>query len=162
MKYTHFTNKRGFFSLLLPILLCLLVGFIGSQFQKESIQTWYPTLNKSYMTPPSSLFPIAWTTLYIFMGVSVGLVGYSRRWRKHWLVTLFAIQLLLNCSWSILFFYLQSPFLGMINILFLDLAVFVYIVWSYPRHRISSILFMPYLLWLLFASYLNFYIWYYN
>lgn len=162
MKYTHFTNQRGFLSLLIPTLLCLLVGFVASQFQKEAIDMWYPTLKKSLMTPPAAVFPIAWTILYICMGISVGLVGYSRRWRKHWLVILFLIQLFLNFSWSILFFYLRSPFLGIIDILLLDLAVFVYIVWAYPRHRISSILFMPYLLWLLFASYLNFYIWYYN
>lgn len=162
MKYTHFTSKRGFLSLLIPILLCLLVGFVASNLQTEALQLWYPTLRKSLMTPSPSVFPIAWTILYIFMGISVGLVGYARRWRKHWLVTLFLIQLLLNFSWSMLFFYFQSPVLGLIDILLLDLSVFVYIVWAYPRHRISSILFMPYLLWLLFASYLNFYIWYYN
>ncbi|MGL4851195.1 MAG: TspO/MBR family protein [Phocaeicola sp.] len=162
MKNVRSISTYGFLSLLTPILLCLIAGFISSRFQSNSMEVWYPSLRKSYFTPSPIVFPIAWTFLYICMGLSVGLIGYLRRWRLHWLMTLFAFQLFLNFIWTFFFFYLESPLLGLIDILLLDVAVFIYIIWSYPRYRLSSILFMPYMAWLLLASYLNFYIWYYN
>ena len=162
MKHIKSISLYSVLSLFIPILLCLLVGFIGSRVQSEAIEVWYPTLRKSYLTPPPYVFPIAWTILYICMGVSVGLIGYFRKWRMHWLITLFLFQLFLNFIWSFLFFYLQNPILGLIDILLLDLSVCVYIIFSFACYRTSSLLFVPYIIWLLLATYLNFYIWCYN
>ncbi|MGL5937406.1 MAG: TspO/MBR family protein [Phocaeicola sp.] len=149
-------------SLIIPVVICLLVGFVSSHFQIESIQVWYPPLRKSFFTPPSYVFPLVWTFLYICMGISIGIIGYRKKWHKHCLVTLFGIQLFLNFIWSFFFFYMQSPFMGLVVLFLLDMATFVYIIWASPRYRLSAILFVPYFLWLLLASYLNFYIWYYN
>ena len=58
---------RKFLYILIPVIICFLVGFTASHFQSESIQTWYPTLNKPAITPPNIAFPIAWNIIYLCM-----------------------------------------------------------------------------------------------
>lgn len=149
-------------NILLPIVICFLVGFTASYFQSDSIQSWYPYLNKPALTPPNIVFPIAWSILYVCMGVSIGLVLNSENLQKKYLLSIFAIQLFLNFTWSISFFYLQNPLLGFVNIILLDLAVVYYALKSYPVQKVSAILFVPYIVWLAFATYLNAYILIYN
>lgn len=153
---------RKFLYILLPVIICFLVGFTASYFQSESIQTWYPTLNKPEITPPNIAFPIAWSIIYLCMGISIGLILNLKERNKKTLIILFAVQLLLNFTWSISFFYLQNPLLGFINIILLDLAVLYYALKCCPTNRISGILFVPYILWLSLATYLNAYILIYN
>ncbi len=145
-----------------PVLLCFAVGFTAAYFQSDAIENWYPALNKPPLTPPNIAFPIAWNILYVLMGVSIGLILIKDDPQKSFFVKLFAVQLLFNFLWSILFFYLQNPLLGLIDILLLDAVVLFYIIKSYNSFRASSILFMPYLLWISFATYLNLYILMYN
>ena len=140
------------------ILVCLLVGFISSRFQIESIAQWYPTLQKPPLTPPNIAFPIAWSLLYVAMGVSIGLVLSTKRSAKSRLATLFALQLIANFLWSILFFYFQQPLWGLIDIVILDVLVLLYITNCLAVNKVSAWLCVPYLLWLLFATYLNTYI----
>ncbi|MDR1503186.1 MAG: tryptophan-rich sensory protein [Prevotella sp.] len=153
---------RKFLYILLPVIICFLVGFTASYFQSESIQTWYPTLNKPEITPPNIAFPIAWSIIYLCMGISIGLILNLKERNKKTLIILFAVQLLLNFTWSISFFYLQNPLLGFINIILLDLAVLYYAFKCYPTQKVSGILFIPYILWLSLATYLNAYILIYN
>lgn len=153
---------RKFLYILLPVIICFLVGFTASYFQSESIQTWYPTLNKPAITPPNIAFPIAWSIIYLCMGISIGLILNSKEQNKKFLTSLFAVQLFLNFTWSISFFHLQNPFLGFINIILLDLAVLYYALKCYPTQKVSGILFIPYILWLSLATYLNAYILIYN
>lgn len=145
-------------SILIPILACFLVGLTASHFQAESIQVWYPLLNKPALTPPNLVFPIAWSIIYLCMGISLGMILLSKSEKKDLLFRIFVIQLFLNFAWSILFFYYRSPLLGFIDILLLDIVVTWYTIKSYPTNKISSILFLPYLLWIYFATYLNGYI----
>lgn len=144
------------------IIICFLVGFGGSLFQTESIQTWYPYLNKSPLTPPNTVFPIVWSILYFLMGLSIGLIIANNSPKKSYYIKLFAVQLILNFTWSIVFFYLQKPSLGLINIVLLDIAVLYYAIKTYRTSKISSILFIPYIIWIYFATYLNLYILLYN
>ena len=153
---------RKFLYIILPIIICFLVGFTASYFQSESIQTWYPTLSKPEITPPNIAFPIAWSIIYLCMGISIGLILNSKEHKKKFLTSLFAVQLFLNFTWSISFFYLQNPLLGFINIILLDLAVLYYALKCYPTQKVSGILFIPYILWLSLATYLNAYILIYN
>ena len=153
---------RKLLYIILPVIICFLVGFTASHFQSESIQTWYPTLNKPEITPPNIAFPIAWSIIYLCMGISIGLVLNSKDKSKKLLISLFAVLLFLNFTWSISFFYLQNPFLGFINIILLDLAVLYYALKCYPVQKVSGILFVPYILWLFLATYLNIYILIYN
>lgn len=143
---------------IVPVIICFLIGFTASYFQKDAIETWYPYLDKPDLTPPNIVFPIAWSIIYLCMGISIGLILISNALKKKELTSLFIIQLLLNFAWSILFFYFQNPLLGLIDILLLDICVTVYAIRSYPVKKVSSILFWPYIIWIYFATYLNGYI----
>jgi len=149
-------------NIIIPILICFLIGTTASYIQSDSIENWYPILIKPALTPPNIVFPIAWSIIYILIGISIGLILNSNIARKKYYITLFIAQLFFNFTWSISFFYLQNPILGLINIFILDMFVAIYILKTYRKWRISSYLFMPYMIWLLFATYLNGYIFIYN
>ncbi|WP_392565449.1 TspO/MBR family protein [Utexia brackfieldae] len=137
------------------IVLCLFVGFTASQFQMDAIKYWYPLLNKPPLTPPNLVFPVSWTLLYILMGIAGGLLINKRAAREQVVVKLFFLQLVFNFLWSLLFFYYQNPLLGLLDIVILDIVVFVLIKQAYRYNKISFWLLVPYLLWILFATYLN-------
>ena len=140
---------------IVPVLLTLAIGALGSYIQMPSITTWYPTLTKSSLSPPAIVFPIAWTILYILMGLSIGrLVAIG----DMSIVRLWLLQLLVNFLWSVTFFSLRSPLLGLITILILVVLVFAYTLYAFSIDRIAGWLFVPYLIWLLFATYLTGYI----
>lgn len=144
--------------IIIPIVICFLIGLTASYLQSDAIDNWYPYLNKPSLTPPNIVFPIAWSIIYLCMGISAGLILIADTPKKKTLITLFCIQLVFNFAWSLLFFYFRSPLLGMIDILLLDILVTVYAVKSYPVRKASSILFWPYIVWIYFATYLNVYI----
>lgn len=123
---------------------------------------WYPALEKPSCTPPDIAFPIAWSFIYLCMGISIGLIWHMWTIRRQMIIRLFGFQLLFNFTWSIFFFYLRSPLLGFANILVLDVLVVYYMIESYPVKKSSAYLFVPYLLWLILATYLNGYILMYN
>lgn len=145
-------------SIVVSVLICFLVGGSASYFQADAIRSWYPLLNKPELTPPNIAFPIAWSFLYLCMGISIGLIIDSENRRKGYLVKLFLIQLFFNFMWSILFFYFQNPLFGIIDIILLDTVIILYTLKSYRVYKISSLLFLPYMLWVFFATYLNGYI----
>lgn len=147
---------------LVAVIICFSVGVMASYFQVDAIQTWYPFLNKPSLTPPNFIFPIVWGILYFCMGISIGLIWNTKHRKRKILRWLFSFQLLLNFTWSIYFFYFQNPFLGFIDILLLDIFVIYYMMKSYSIKKMSSLLFIPYILWLLLATYLNGYIMLYN
>lgn len=144
------------------VFLCLFLGYLSTLLQDDSIAVWYPTLMRSPLSPPAWLFPVAWSVLYILMGVSVGLMCGVRSIYTNILYIIFMIQLFFNVLWSFFFFYLQSPLLGFVDIIMLDLFVVVYFVGAYVVNRPSAWLFVPYMMWLAFATYLNGYIMLYN
>jgi tryptophan-rich sensory protein len=146
------------FSVVLWILVCLFLGFISSMTQNEALAEWYPQLTHSPLTPPGWLFPIAWTILYILMGISVGMLYGIRSIYTRILYYLFIIQLVLNILWSIFFFYMRSPIIGFIDIILLDIFVILYFIGAYVIKRASAFIMLPYIIWLLFATYLNGYI----
>lgn len=141
--------------ILIAILICLGVGFTAQFFQANAINEWYPTLNKSVLTPPNYFFPIAWAVIYICCGLSIGLVWNKRQMLDSGLGWIFALQLVFNFAWSFLFFYLQDPLSGMIDIVLLDIAVLFYTIMCYKINKFSAWLFSPYLIWLILATYLN-------
>lgn len=147
------------------IALCMLVAFGGSVFTPEKGSEWYySVLVKPSWNPPDWLFPPAWTVLFILMGIALSLVikdGFDKPGVKA-AVTVFGIQLLLNLGWSATFFGLQSPFLGLIEIMLLWLAIVVTIIRFKAVSATAAYLLIPYLLWVSFASYLNFTIWQLN
>ena len=147
------------------IVLCMLFAFGGSVFTPEQGSEWYYTvLNKPSWNPPDWLFPPVWTVLFVLMGVSLAIViedGFDKPGVKT-AVTIFGAQLLLNLGWSATFFGLRSPFLGFIEIIVLWLAIVVTIIRFKAVSAVAAYLLIPYLLWVSFASYLNFIIWQMN
>jgi benzodiazapine receptor len=152
---------RDFLKLVISILMCLAVGFIGSFFTSVSVTTWYVTLSKPSFTPPNWVFMPVWTLLYLLMGISLFLV-----WREgtdHKIVrialSLFLIQLLLNLLWSMLFFGFRSPLAGLVDLAVLWVFIFLTILAFYNVSKKAATLILPYFLWVSFAFLLNFSIW---
>ena len=143
------------------ILLCLLAGAIGAIFTTPAIPTWYASLNKPDFNPPNWVFGPVWTTLYILMGVAAYLV-YREGKNAERALNVFAGQLALNTMWSFLFFGLQSPFLGLVCIITLWLAIAATIREFYAHSRTAAMLMVPYILWVSFATVLNFFVWVLN
>lgn len=138
--------------------VCLLAGAVGSLFTTPAIPTWYATLVKPALNPPSWVFGPVWTVLYILMGIALYLV-----WIKGWerkdvkvAMAIFGVQLILNVLWSYLFFGLQSPFLALIEIVLLWIAILMTILAFYRVSVPAAVLLVPYILWVTFASYLNY------
>lgn len=142
--------------LLLSIGVCLGAGFIGSFFTIPSIPTWYVTLNKPFFSIPNWIFAPVWTILYILMGISLYLVWVSKSKARKKAINLFFIQLGLNALWSILFFGMRSPGLALVDIVALWVVIFLTIQSFYPISRLAAYLLTPYILWVSFASVLNF------
>jgi benzodiazapine receptor len=143
--------------LVISIVLCQVAGVIGSVFTTKSVSTWYPTLSKPPFTPPSWLFAPVWITLYALMGISLFLV-----WRKgagiihvRIAIVVFAVQLVLNASWSVAFFGLRSPLAGLIVIVLLLAAIFLTIIHFYRISMPAGLLLLPYVVWVGFATVLN-------
>lgn len=144
--------------ILIAILICFGVGYTAQLFQVDAINEWYPTLNKSVLTPPNYLFPIAWAVIYLCCGLSIGLVWNKRQVFDSGLGWIFALQLVFNFAWSFLFFYLQDPLSGLIDIVLLDITVLFYTIVCYKINKFSAWLFLPYIIWLILATYLNVFI----
>lgn len=150
--------------LIVSIVVCQLAGGIGAIFTSASIPTWYASLNKPVFNPPNVVFFPVWTTLYTLMGIAAFLV-----WRKglherpvRVALGIFAVQLVLNTSWSIIFFGLQSLFVALIVIVFLWVVILVNIVTFWRISKAAGALLIPYILWVSFATLLNYSVWMLN
>jgi benzodiazapine receptor len=157
-------NIRDIWKLVVSIVACLAAGAIGSIFTRSAIPTWYATLEKPVFSPPNWLFAPVWTLLYILMGIAAFLVwrkGSDDRQVKTALIV-FLIQLIINASWSVVFFGLESPLFGLVVISVLWVAILVTVIQFYKISRAASVLLWPYLLWVTFAAVLNSSIWLLN
>ncbi|MBL0106878.1 MAG: tryptophan-rich sensory protein [Ignavibacteria bacterium] len=146
--------------LILSLVICQLAGFIGAIFTMDSIPTWYAALNKPSFNPPNNVFGPVWTILYVMMGISMFLIwkeGLKNKDVKNAFI-FFIIQLILNFLWSVVFFGAHSVLGGLIIIVLLWLAVLYCIISFRKISRVASILLIPYLLWITFATLLNYYI----
>ncbi|MDC6385063.1 tryptophan-rich sensory protein [Flagellimonas taeanensis] len=153
--------KKRILYITIGILVCLLIGFLSSIATQSSVNDWYTTLNKPSFTPPNELFAPVWTALYIMMGISAGMVwskGYHHIWVKTALYH-FVFQLLFNALWSIVFFGLKNPLLGLVVILVLLTLIMLTIKWFRIISRPAAYLLVPYVLWVGFAAVLNYRIW---
>ena len=135
-------------SILIPVIVGGVVGLIISGSMD------YNDLQKPFLSPPSIVFPIVWTILYILMGVSYGILeSNSLADRKVNLI--YYIQLFVNSLWSIFFFLLKWRLFAFIWIIILAILVIIMIKEFYKKNKIAGLLQIPYILWVLFASYLN-------
>jgi len=180
-------GKINIFKLITSILICQLAGVIGSFFTAPAIGTWYARLERPSFNPPNWLFAPVWIILFLLMGISLYLVWQknwksevsvseqekkswnpfsTKLWRGPWreenAIAIFAIQLVLNILWSVIFFGLKSPGIAFIEILMLWFAILYTIVNFYRISKPAAYLLIPYILWVSFASILNFFVWWLN
>ncbi|MDI6851650.1 MAG: tryptophan-rich sensory protein [bacterium] len=142
--------------LLISVAIPLLVGFIGSLFTSSSVNTWYKEINRPSFTPPSWLFAPAWTLLFILMGLAFYYVWLNNFGHNRTLVIgIFALQLVLNLLWSLLFFGLRSPLTALIEIVVLWFVILLNIILFFRVSRVAGYLLVPYLLWVTFATVIN-------
>ncbi len=151
-------------SYIYSILIALGVGGLSALITGGG-REFYSTIEKPPLSPPSILFPIVWTILYILMGISAAMVYNTKtstiRDRNSALLT-YGLSLFFNFFWSIIFFNLRWFFFALIWILILLYLIVRTIIKYYKINPIAAYLQIPYLLWVSFATYLTFAIWYLN
>ena len=135
-------------SILIPVGIGLIIGAITS----SSIE--YNTLIKPVFAPPSILFPIVWTILYVLMGVSYGILE-SKSLVNLEINFIYYFQLFVNFMWSIIFFTFEWRLFAFIWLLILILLIIMMIIKFYNKYKVAGLIQIPYLLWAIFASYLN-------
>lgn len=147
--------------LIASIIICQAAGALGTLFTMPAISTWYENLNKPSFRPPNSVFGPVWGILYTLMGISLWLV-----WRKgagtpgvRAAVIVFFIQLALNAAWSPIFFGMKNPGAGLVVIAFLLITIVFTIIKFLPVSKAAAFLLVPYLVWVSFATVLNYSIW---
>ncbi|MBQ2835573.1 MAG: tryptophan-rich sensory protein [Clostridia bacterium] len=135
-------------SIFIPVAVGLLIGAITSSSME------YNTLIQPVLAPPSILFPIVWTILYVLMGVSYGILE-SKSLVDTEINFIYYLQLFVNSMWSIIFFTFEWRLFAFIWLLILILLIVMMIIKFYNKDNVAGLLQIPYLLWALFASYLN-------
>jgi tryptophan-rich sensory protein len=142
--------------LLAFILLAHLAGFIGSYFTAQNIDVWYATLNKPDFNPPNWVFAPVWLTLYTLMGVGAYLVAEKGITKASKVALgIFGFQLAINAIWSMAFFGLRSPILGLVVIVLLWFAIAEMMILFSKISKSAAWIQVPYLLWVSFATILN-------
>lgn len=145
-------NMNKILIYIISFIIIILVSLSGQYFTSKNINTsWYECI-KSPITPPGYIFPIVWTILYIFIGISLARTVIINDNTKK-IISLFIINLLLNVSWCYTFFYKKNPKLALIHIALILISAFAIIYIT--SDRITKYLLTPYVIWLCFAMILN-------
>ena len=149
-------KKINFKSLIICIAIPLIVGGLAGIITGNSMQS-YQALNKPILSPPSIVFPIVWTILYILMGISLYIVINSDVDKKEIdnAIKIFALQLFFNFFWPIIFFSFELYLLAFVWLLILIVLIILMIRQFYKISKPAGLLQLPYLIWVLFAGYLN-------
>jgi translocator protein len=155
---------RDLFGASVSVFVCLMAGAIGSLYTTQAIPVWYAGLNKPFFSPPNWIFAPVWTALYIMMGISVYIVWTKRKQSDEAVkgIGVFAVQLILNTLWSVVFFGFRDPFLAFLLIVVLWAFIFMSIVQFNKVSRNAALLLVPYIVWVSFASLLNAAVWLMN
>ena len=144
--------------LALFILIPLIVGGISALLTKNSMSE-FKNLNQPNLSPPAWLFPVAWTILYILMGISSYLIYKNKnvffyKERDNYLI-LYIIQLIFNFFWSIIFFNMKMYYFAFIWLIILWILILSLIINAKKVNKIAYYLLIPYIIWVTFAGYLN-------
>jgi len=162
---TFFNNSiPSIWKLIISIVVCQGVGLLSAFLTSAEMNTWFDTLNKPSWNPPGYLFGPVWTFLYLLMGISVWLIWKSNisNRRKESAMTIFGVQLFFNFCWSIIFFRYHSPAWAFVDILLMIITIIMTMISFSSISKPATWLLLPYLLWVCFASFLNYTIWMMN
>ncbi len=147
--------RKTILPVILFVLITQLVGFVSSYFTQDA-SIIYNNLVKPPLSPPSYVFGVVWVILYTLMGISAGIIYTQKSEDSKKAITDYLIQLLFNMLWTILFFKYQNYWLAFLTILILDYLVLKLIFTFKELNKTAALLLVPYFIWLLFATYLNF------
>ena len=147
--------------LLFP-LISLAAGGLTGLLIRNSVQQVYPTLIKPWLTPPAWVFPVVWTVLFALMGIGMAMVVLEGHRESGPAVFLWALQLILNVSWSLLFFNGGKYLTALACLAVLWLVILAMIREFSQFSRTAARMQVPYLVWTAFAGYLNLGIWMLN
>ena len=143
---------------IISVAIALGVGLLSAFLTKDSMDI-YKTVNRPPLAPPSILFPIVWTILFILMGIGAALV-YARKDEMPKAVSnalsAYAVNLTVNFMWSIIFFNFRAFLLSFVWLIFLLVVIIKMITVFWKVSKVAAILQIPYLIWVAFAGYLNF------
>lgn len=151
---------KNIWRLVASIVICQSAGIIGAVFTVSAIKDWYLFLNKPSFSPPNWLFGPVWTTLYFLMGTSLYWIWVKKQ--RGNTLKIFALHLALNTSWSLVFFGLHTIFLALMNIMVLWILILMVMIKFYKIDKKAGLILIPYLLWVSFATILNYNIWLLN
>lgn len=143
-------KKIDYKRLFICILLTFLIGALPSIF--INMKDTYSFLNKPILSPPSIVFPIVWSVLYLLLSISLYKISFCNDKK---LIVIYFIQLILNSLWTVFFFGLNLRVLALIDLILLIVAVLVMLIKFKKCIAFSSYINIPYFIWLLFAFYLN-------
>ena len=151
--------QSPFISILFWIIVSGVVSYSGAQFEPGN---WYQTIQKPDLTPPGWVFPVVWTSLYIMMAIAVWNVWIKVLTFKEPAIWLYLVKMLLNASWSYIFFGVHLIWLSVVNILALFFVILILIYLFHKISKTAAMLMIPYAIWVGFASFLNIRIWLLN
>ena len=153
-------NNFNLGNFIIAVLLPLTVGFIAGRLNSQSMEV-YTAFEKPAFFPPAWVFPVVWTILYILMGVASYLAwsNSSSKEEGRRALTFYLIQLALNFAWTFLFFSFKLYGLAFLDLILLLIFVIITTVKFFKINKIAGLLMIPYIIWLLYAGVLNFYIW---
>ena len=140
--------KNYAISILIPVIVGIVVGLITSSAMD------YEMLQKPFLSPPGWLFPIVWTILYTLMGISYGILKENNLINED-INRIYYSQLVVNAFWSIFFFNLKWRLFAFLWIILLIILVIEMIREFYRKNKLAGLLQIPYLIWIIFAAYLN-------
>lgn len=143
--------------LFISILLCQATGIVSSLLSNISGNDWFEKLKKPIWFPPNYLFGIVWSILYLLMGISLWLIWKSNydKEKKDKAILFFLFQLTANFLWSIIFFRFHLPIVAQIDILIMLNLIIITAIKFYPISKMAAFLFIPYIVWVCFATILN-------
>lgn len=147
---------------ILSIIGAEAIGSLGAIFTNPNIAVWYESINKASFNPPNWLFGPVWSILFLLIGWAFYLVWISDAENKKNAYWAFAIQFIFNILWSAIFFGAKLSGWAFLEIIVLWLAILWTIFEFYKINKTAAYLLMPYLLWVAFASILNYYVWILN
>lgn len=148
----------------ISILIALAVGGLSAFFTRNSMNLYRDIITPP-LSPPSILFPIVWTVLFILMGISAAMIYLDKNAsgaQKSSALATYILSLIVNFFWSLIFFNLRAFLFAFLWLLLLLYLVIRTIMKYYKINRVAAYLQIPYALWVTFAGYLTFAIWYLN
>lgn len=152
------TTLKNIISLVIAVAIPLIIGGVSAALTNGTMTT-FNSVKKPPLSPPGWLFPIAWTILYILMGLASYFIfkisdeGFAGS-RKAFL-TVYAVQLVLNFFWTIIFFNAGQYYLAFVWLVVMWILVLVCIVLAFKMSKVAGWMLIPYILWCTFAAYLN-------